>query len=319
MFINVHVLSRVSHGNINSGELGEIKSVFYSGSRSYISGWSLKNAIRMNLQKRDPIHFGGVRSADVTDIFAKDLTKEDAQYINDKLTKNGKTQIYLSPSEVTNIVATWQKEQKISLTPCLQNGHDIALFGRFCPSNADFSVERTLSCSTPISIHYANIDEQFFTLNDDIERTLLLSHKQYTYALYFWHAVLDINLLFQHLNFLSINEWEQLIHDCVYALYYSIPNANASSMYAHDLPRYFRLELTEGLPRYSLCTAFHAPMPDTREEDAIAYFDTYVQKNSANDRWIRSLYSGCVVNIGTKRQSIQELVGETWKNIAVLL
>jgi CRISPR system Cascade subunit CasC len=276
--IELHILQSFPVSCLNRDDVGSPKTAVFGGvNRARISSQSLKRAIREYAQANLPdARFGGNRTKLIVEPLAAALKKhgitddavaqEHAKNIADKLakldskapdTKVG-TLIFLAPSEIDAISSQVaellktdpkSKEYEKSLDKfCkkadLNDGADIALFGRFVASLSSLTVEGAAMFSHALSTHKADNDIDFYTAVDDLKPddedggAGMMGTIEFTSAVYYRYAAINLDMLADdnHLGKLTLDERKKVVDAFIRATLMAVPGARMNSMNAHSLP-----------------------------------------------------------------------------------
>jgi CRISPR system Cascade subunit CasC len=300
--IELHILQSFPVSCLNRDDVGSPKTAIFGGvNRARISSQSLKRAIREYAQANLPdSRFGGNRTKLIVEPLTEALKKhgitenaaalEHAKNIADKLakldskapdTKVG-TLIFLAPSEIDAIASQVaallksdpkSKEYEKSLDKfCkkadLNDGADIALFGRFVASLSSLTVEGAAMFGHALSTHKADNDIDFYTAVDDLKPddedggAGMMGTIEFTSAVYYRYAAVNLDMLADdnHLGKLTLDERKKVVDAFIRATLMAVPGARMNSMNANALPGYvLGVYKSSGQP-VQLINAFENPI-----------------------------------------------------------
>ena len=208
-------------------------------------------------------------------------TSEDNSEVNTKKkgSKSNKEQsiendhlLHLSPSEINSIksaVAEYvsKKSEDVFNNICLTasvDAVDIALFGRMLASNPKANVEAAAQVAHAITVHKVNVENDYFTAVDDLNKGEVdsgaahLGETEFGSGLFYIYICIDEDLLLKNLNNdknLAVSTIEGLILAAATVAPTGKQNSFASRAYAS----YICVEKGEIQPR-SLSVAFLKPI-----------------------------------------------------------
>ena len=303
MLIELHMLKSFPPTNLNRDESGSPKSCFFGGcQRGRISSQSLKHSWRKDseLQKL-PM---GVRTRRLPDIIAGRLAAEGIpaeviEAVKPMLTSFGNKDakevvegitaqvMFFSPQDLDAITRellslvkdiTGVKEAKSIKVSQLQDAlkgearkisADMALFGRMITDVAFKNVEASLQVAHAISTHVVNMESDFFTAVDDLQKTYgddagsaMMGDVDYNSCCYYFYASLDTDQLKTNLNGID-NEAEilrVLLPRLVSAFVFTNPSGKQNSFAGHALPGVVCVQLKDRKIPISHANAFEKPV-----------------------------------------------------------
>lgn len=303
MLVELHMLKSFPPTNLNRDESGSPKSCFFGGcQRGRISSQSLKHSWRNDseLQKL-PL---GVRTRRLPDIIAdrladKGITRELIETVKPMLTSFGNkdakeveegttAQIMFFSSEdldaitrevsaLLKAVAGVNEAKKISVKQLQdvlkgevrQCSVDMALFGRMITDVAFKNIEASMQVAHAISTHVVNMESDFYTAVDDLQRTYgedagsaMMGDTDYNSSCYYFYASLDTDQLKANLSGID-NEEEilrVLLPRLVSAIVLSNPSGKQNTFAGHALPGVVCVQLKERKVPVSHANAFEKPV-----------------------------------------------------------
>lgn len=302
MLIEVHMLKSFPPTNLNRDESGSPKSCFFGGSqRGRISSQSLKHSWRNDSEMQKlPL---GVRTRYLADLIVDELSqdgvdKEILALIKPKLSgfgnkdavesKDGLTSQIMffsmedlkaisealreliqttDPSEIKNIsVRSLQAPLQAHARPITV---DMALFGRMITDVAFNDVEASLQVAHAISTHVVNMESDFFTAVDDMQRkyssdagSAMMGDTDYNSCCYYFYASLDLDQLLMNLEGLPDRDEVvlKLLPGLISAMAFSNPSGKQNTFAGHSLPGLVCAQLKERKVPVSLANAFEKPI-----------------------------------------------------------
>jgi CRISPR system Cascade subunit CasC len=300
--IELHILQSFPVSCLNRDDVGAPKTAIFGGvARARISSQCLKRAIRVLARELSPARFAANRSRLIIERLANALQRcgvaeakatEIATHVGNHLAtldeaaeKKGtlkvKTMMFLSPAEEDAIATalapilkkgSQAKElekavAKACKSAALQDGADIAIFGRMVASDPSLTLEGSGLFSHALSTHKAENDIDFFSAVDDLQTAEeagagMTGILEFTSATYYRYAGLNLDLLADasHLGALSLEERQGVVEAFLRATILAVPGARKNSMNAHTLPGYvLGLVKDKGHP-LQLVNAFERPI-----------------------------------------------------------
>ncbi|NLX83198.1 MAG: type I-E CRISPR-associated protein Cas7/Cse4/CasC [Clostridiales bacterium] len=300
--IEVHMLKSFPPTNLNRDESGSPKSCFFGGSqRGRISSQSLKHSWRNDSElQKFPL---GVRTRYLADLIADKLLEDGVdqdtlELIKPKLSGFGKKDtkakddgltgqiMFFSPADLTAISETLQNLINSSSTKDLKNISvknlqeslksytrpitvDMALFGRMITDVAFADVEASLQVAHAISTHVVNMESDFFTAVDDMQRTYgsdagsaMMGDIDFNSCCYYFYASLDMDQLMMNLAGLPDRDEviSKLVPGLISAMAFSNPSGKQNSFAGHSLPGLICVQRKERKIPVSLANAFEKPV-----------------------------------------------------------
>ncbi len=304
--IELHILQSFPVSCLNRDDVGSPKSAVFGGvNRSRISSQALKRAIREYAQGNLPdARFGGARTKLIVEPLVAALSKhgvadeglalETAKNIADKLAKldpkslkeGGSPQVgtlvFLAPSEIQAIagkVAELLKDkpkakdyeknlEKFCKSAGLEDGADIAIFGRMAASLPSLTLEGAAMFSHALSTHKSDNDLDFYSAVDDLKSkgedagAGMIGTLEFSSAVYYRYAALNLDLLADqsHLGALALEERRKVVGAFIRATLEAIPGARKNSMNAHVKPSYVLGTFKSAGQPVQLINAFENPI-----------------------------------------------------------
>ncbi len=299
--IELHILQSFPVSCLNRDDVGSPKSAVFGGvNRARISSQSLKRALReyakdhfkeagwkgertklIVQQLKDALQRHGI-----TD---QDSAESHARIIGDKLAKldnKNKNQVgtltFLAPSEIEAIgqaVANELQENpkskdyekkldKICKQAWLEDGVDIALFGRMMASLPSLTLEGAAMFSHALSTHEHSNDLDFYAAVDELKDKKedagagMLGTLEFSSAVYYRYCAVNLDLLFDndHLGKLDSDERKLVLSSFIRSTLEAIPGARKNSMNAHTRPGFVMgIGKSKGQP-LQLVNAFEKPV-----------------------------------------------------------
>lgn len=155
----------------------------------------------------------------------------------------------------------------------LKDAADIALFGRMVASDHSLTLEGAAMFGHALSTHHADNDLDFFTAVDDRQRddptiadsdragSGMMGHSEFTSAVYYRYAALNLKLLSEHhLKELSPEQRRAVVDAFIRATLMAVPGARQNSMNAHTLPGYVLGTYKSAGQPVQLINAFESPV-----------------------------------------------------------
>lgn len=303
MLIELHMLKSFPPTNLNRDESGSPKSCFFGGcQRGRISSQSLKHSWRNDseLQKL-PL---GVRTRRLPEIIADRLIQagiqqkivnavkpmltsfgnKDAKEVEDGVTAQimffSQQDLDAITNELLHLLkdVDSEKEAKAIKVSQLQEALkgvtrkasvDMALFGRMITDVAFKNVEASLQVAHAISTHSVNMESDFFTAVDDLQRkygddsgSAMMGDVDYNSCCYYFYASLDTDQLLTNLNGID-NEDEvikTLLPRLLSAMILTNPSGKQNTFAGHALPGVVCVELKDRKVPISHANAFEKPI-----------------------------------------------------------
>jgi len=257
----------------------ELPAARFGGTRSRLIIEPLKKALLSQKLSEDQASKQALAVADALSGLDDKTVDKDGQPKEGKVPRVG-TLIFLSPAEITalakEVAALLKKDAKAKLDPkklikaCqaapLSDAADIAIFGRMVAKGPDLTLEGAAMFSHALSTHKADNDIDFFAAVDDEKPkeedagAAMISTLEFTSAVYYRYAALNLGLLAQHLDKLSADERRGVVDAFIRATLLAVPDARKNSMNGHNPPAYvLGLYKNKGQPM-QLINAFEKPI-----------------------------------------------------------
>ena len=287
--IELHILQSFPVSCLNRDDVGAPKSAVFGGvSRARISSQSWKRAVRVHAKEHSlPGSFEGIRTRHLKDLFLPKVIEkgisdpeEVVKEICNTLSKVDKdkdkegqvtTAVFLSPSEIDQIVAAiaeGEKAKKATLSANRFDAADISLFGRMIANDPNLNVEGAAMFSHALSTHTVANEIDFFSAVDDHKPDAedagagMIGTLEYNSALYYRYTALNLDMLAdaQHLGGLTAEERKQVVSHFITATLQAVPGARRNSMNAHTLPGFVLGLVKEIGQPLQLINAFEDPV-----------------------------------------------------------
>ena len=307
-FVQLHMLTSYPPANLNRDDSGRPKTTIIGGrQRGRISSQSLKRAWRTSdlFEKRLAGHIG-VRTKLMGQQIEKKLCDkgidekialEQAGKIAAKFGKPKKdsTQLeqlaHFSPEEqraIDNLVAEIVAGKKIDdkvIDALLQEKHkavDIAMFGRMLAETPKFNVEAAVQVAHAFSVHAVEVEDDFFTAVDDLNRheedagAGHLGETEFIASLFYQYICIDRQQLLDNLqddSDLADKTLATLI-ECAATV---SPTGKQNSFASRARASYIRCEVGDQQPR-NLAVAFLKPVSKDLLADAVKALESEVHR-----------------------------------------
>jgi len=293
MHIEYHILQSFPVTCLNRDDVGAPKTAVVGGvTRARVSSQCWKRQVRQELHNLD-VRLGK-RTTQLTHLVgeackrlgasekeAQDCGKAFADALTKDTDKKGDTNkdkentlVFLSSQEVEAFAehaklltfdakkikfAKGNKElakiAKNALNP-VQDGLDIALFGRMVAKAAEMNVEAAASFAHAISTHKANNEVEFFTALDDLQEEPGSAHMgslEFNSATYYRYISLDLGQLYVNLfggsgacDAERLKNLQDAVGAFTYALYSAIPAARQTTQSGASFWDYARIFVRKG-------------------------------------------------------------------------
>lgn len=297
-YIEMHLLQNVPVNNLNRGEDGEIKTMYFGGvERQRISSQAWKRPIRLAITqycKDQKLNFG-IFSRKYMNEIKNELEKEGIIFENDdkfnelfndfsikiKL-KNKKTDkdviLYLSNEELKFIKEEFKnyhtnpKDFKFSKekTKKLEdisgrNPYDIATFGRMCTNIDSFNTSSALHINHAFSVNVCNKDQDYFTAVDDLAKfgdgASQLGSNCFATSVFYRYICLDLNQLLINLKMNSNDpEYKEYLKVLLKTCLLAFPTGKENAMNARTKPAYIIFNVNDSGCPSQYCNAFDTPI-----------------------------------------------------------
>ncbi|MDD4079928.1 MAG: type I-E CRISPR-associated protein Cas7/Cse4/CasC [Eubacteriales bacterium] len=302
MMIELHMLKSFPPVNLNRDESGSPKSCFFGGSqRGRISSQSLKHSWRSDSEiQKLPLGVRTRRLADlISDRLAKDgISKEAIAAIAPRLSGFGNKDAKESEDGLTSQIMFFSQADLDAITDILKNlvsgkeiaeikkikvgdlkdalssftrpiTADMALFGRMITDAAFKDVEASLQVAHAISTHVVNMESDFFTAVDDLQKlygadggSAMMGDTDFNSCTYYFYASLDVDQLLLNLDGMENREEVvlKLLPGLISAMVFSNPSGKQNTFAGHSLPGLVCAQLKERKVPVSHANAFEKPV-----------------------------------------------------------
>jgi len=320
-FISIDMIKTLPINSMNRDNTGKAKQFTMGGvQRNYISSQAIKRAQReYGIRKwneyggkRSKFHFDAIKQAfinngvaDVTDEMVKELHSKFSD-IDDA--KEGKVLIFFSQGEWNLIVKSFLEDPKKIAMPKLPNDAvDVALYGRMVASDHTYRVDGATATAMAYTTHRTNSDFDFFTAVDDIKHdsdgSSHLGDSNFTNGVYYFHQNLNIDKLKENLENNDEDFIKEVVEHWMESMIKTSPSGKQASMYAHTLPKYVQVTISEDQPVVSGAFETEAKTSESAIEVFIKEFE------ETKD------FRDIIFTTSTKENKLNEIVAETIKNI----
>lgn len=350
-FLQIHMLTSYPPSNLNRDDLGRPKTAVIGGTnRIRISSQSLKRAWRTSSifqEKVGNIEIGGktgVRTKRLGEEIYKKLVdggiKEKSaitwsrsiagQFGAIKKEKEEYPQnlyieqlAFISPEEqkvvfeLVDSLIQGNKEpsdEQLKILRKENSAADLALFGRMLASSPAYNIEAAAQVSHSFSVQKVNIEDDFFTAVDDLnkgEEEMGAGHMgdvEFASGVFYTYINIDRDLLMKNLNGAGkVNQelWSNTIKALVEAAAKVAPTGKQNTFASRAYSHYIMAELGDQQPR-SLSLAYVKPVMNNILENAITELETIKDK-------MDKAYDNCsdemvVMNVLSKQASLAEIL-----------
>ena len=256
----------------------ELPAARFGGTRSRLIIEPLKKALLEQKLSEEQAGKLALTIADELSGLDEKTVGKDGQPKEDKVPRV-KTLIFLAPAEISalakEVAALVKKDAKAKLdskklakicqSAPLSDAADIAIFGRMV-AGTDLTLEGAAMFSHALSTHKADNEIDFFSAVDDDKLkeedsgAAMISTLEFTSAVYYRYAALNLGLLATHLNHLTTDERRAVVDAFIRATLLAVPSARKNSMNGHNPPAYvLGVYKDKGQPM-QLINAFEKPV-----------------------------------------------------------
>lgn len=316
MFVELHLIQNFAPSNLNRDDTNNPKDcVFGSARRARISSQCLKRAIRFNQHFEE---ITGVPVSHRTRLMAAEIEKalinlsvdpetskkkaeEFSKHYSSKkaVLDDGKTNVmlFLSQAEIAEIASkltqiTSDDEIKkfaevfAKETPNRPSAPDIAMFGRMLADRPDTNVDAACQVAHAISTHSANMDIDFFTAVDDLQKegesgAGMMGVTAFNSACFYRYACIDFSQLVRNLSG-NIELAKKTVEAFLVSSIYAIPSGKQNSYAAQNLPSFLMAVVRPDNSCFSLANAFEKPVNQMSHkglvQESIDALDRYWEK-----------------------------------------
>lgn len=303
MLIEMHMLKSFPPTNLNRDEGGSPKTCSYGGAqRGRISSQCLKRSWRRDSEfQKLPI---GVRTRYLPDEVAKRLRAAGVSEayiaaVKPKLTAFGNKDakendemntaqvMFFAPEDIDAVaeevrqtlsgcetvaaikeikVKDWQERLKKFARPITL---DMALFGRMITDDSFKDVEAAMQVAHAISTHAVNMESDFFTAVDDLQKTYgedagsaMMGDVDFNACCYYMYASLDIDQLRKNLEGSpeALRALPELLPALITSMALTNPSGKQNSFAGHVLPSLIAVERKARKVPISYVGAFETPV-----------------------------------------------------------
>ncbi len=238
-FLQLHLLTSYPPANLNRDDLGRPKTAFMGGAlRLRVSSQSLKRAWRtsgifesalsgnlgVRTKEKGVEIYNNLKEKGVSEKNAISWAKSIAGVFgkpkkadtNNPLRELELEQlVHIGPeekNEIDRLVSTiidrdsGPREEELNLLRKNTGAADIALFGRMLADNTKFNVEAAAQVAHALAVHRCQIEEDFFTAVDDLNKgeedsgAAHLGETEFGAAVFYMYVCIDRQLLLENLN-----------------------------------------------------------------------------------------------------------------------
>lgn len=292
--LELHILQSFGPNVLNRDDAGDPKTTLYGGvRRARISSQSFKYAIRHSEAYRQGVRADlAPRTRQLLSLIRKTTEREHGETtpadhdfqtaVLDALfgaDKNGqlKTTMFLTPAEIQTAAekisaatvaarATPEKDRKTLAATVADTIRpdalhpDVALFGRFHASDADWNVISPTMYAHPVSVHRCDTDLDFFTAFDDVAQAgSHLDHQGFNSPTYYRYAALDLDQLARNLRAEAPADLHASVTGWLHGTILAIPSGKQTAYAAFNPPEFVLATARTGMP-ISLLGAFEQPV-----------------------------------------------------------
>lgn len=316
--LQIHMIKSVPASNLNRGEDGKPKSVWYGGvNRIRVSSQSHKRAIRMSDEFRDGIdpNYFAIQTRSLPRLLVDDLqdtTEVKKAAILGALQQIGKKEkkeegdgedagdstnqlLRFTAEELKSLgeqlSAQYNKDAKLKgiekvIKSIPTKAIDLAMFGRMSTSAAFDRVDAAVQVAHWISADRASIEEDFLTAVDDLTGTSGFltgdsAKKFYSAPVFYAYAAIDTDKLVANLDG-DQGLARKAIYNFILAYSLITPSGSQNSYAAHVAPDFLCVEYSTKKIPLNYAPAFAEPVKPTRESAttglAITALQAYIQK-----------------------------------------
>jgi CRISPR system Cascade subunit CasC len=319
MFVEIHLIQNFAPSNLNRDDTNNPKDcIFGAARRARISSQCLKRAIRF-----EP-HFESITGVPIshrTRLMASEIEKglihlgvenalaiekaeEFSKHYSSKKAKleDGKTNVmlFLSKAEINEIaenLANISENDEIKKyaeifakdTVNRPSAPDIAMFGRMLADRPETNVDAACQVAHAISTHAANMDIDFFTAIDDLQKegdtgAGMMGVTAFNSACFYRYACIDFDQLLKNLNG-DLELARRTIEAFMIASVHAIPSGKQNSYAAHNPPSFLAAVVRKDNACWSLANAFEKPVNQMSHKglvlESVEALDKYWEKLSA--------------------------------------
>ena len=294
MFVEIHFIQNFAPSNLNRDDTNNPKDcVFGSARRARISSQCLKRAIRFErhfetisgvpISHRTRLMASEIDKAlqklDVDKEISKSKAEEFSKHYSSKKAKleDNKTNVMLFLSsaeilEIANNLLNLESEEEIKkFAEDFAKGNvnrpsapDIAMFGRMLADRPETNVDAACQVAHAISTHAANMDIDFFTAVDDLQKegdtgAGMMGVSGFNAACFYRYACIDFEQLVKNLN--GDKELaKKTVEAFMVASVYAVPSGKQNSYAAHNPPSFLMAVVRGDNACWSLANAFEKPV-----------------------------------------------------------
>lgn len=305
MFVQLHLLTSYPPSNLNRDDLGRPKTAMMGGvPRLRVSSQSLKRAWRTStvfqerlqdalslrtrrlaLDVRAKLLDNGVE-AKLADETARAIGAavygklEEDEFVAGQLAFIGPAELVAVKSLTDKVVETGKAPTEDEAKAVLQEqprGADLALFGRMLASSPGFNVEAAAEVAHALTIHRAEVEDDYFTAVDDLQKpgedeegagAGFVGEAGFGAGLFYLYICVDLDLLTRNLGGDA-----ELARAAAQALVQAAatvgPSGKRASFASRAYASYVLAERGDTLPR-SLSVAFLSPKQKSKDADMLA-------------------------------------------------
>lgn len=317
-FLQIHMLTSYPPSNLNRDDLGRPKTAMVGGTnRLRISSQSLKRAWRTSSLFQEKL--GEIEVYGKTGIRTKRLGEEIyKKFVEEKIKENnakewsrliaeqfGKIKsenekhpdclyieqlAFISPEEQKAVFDLVDKciknnkapaENELKLLRHDNSAADLALFGRMLAASPDFNFEASVQVSHAISVQKVDVEDDFFTAVDDLNRgeeevgAGHMGDVEFASGIFYTYINIDRDLLLENLEGAgkaSKKLWARAIQGIVEAAAKVAPTGKQNSFASRAYSHYIMAEIGDQQPR-NLSLAYIKPVYGDMLQNAISVLE----------------------------------------------
>lgn len=297
--IEFHILQSFPVSCLNRDDVGSPKNALIGGTqRARVSSQCWKRAVRLamrefevTLAKRTRLVTKWIQEACENAGASKDLAEACGNTTAQALTKTVKdgesdTPFYISKAE-TEAIAQFFKAREFDASAdrkellkilkkgvnTVQDGVDIALFGRMAASALEVNVEAAASFAHAISTHKSASEVEFFTTVDDLKEdrneqgAAHMGSLEFNAATYYRYISIDLGKLVENLGGSDDLDLTPVIAAFTKALFNAVPSARQTTMSAASMWDYAKILIRRG---QRLQASFEEAVKLSKEKTSLA-------------------------------------------------
>ncbi|MCL1912947.1 MAG: type I-E CRISPR-associated protein Cas7/Cse4/CasC [Eubacteriaceae bacterium] len=288
--MDIHVIQSVPPSCLNRDDTGSPKTAVYGGvRRARVSSQSWKRAMRLMFSEYLDKNELSYRTLRIFDLVAEKIqdkspgcSNEEALRLAKEIFKKAKVEpskknaeksdalFFLSTQQAENLanLALGNLEEKdiakaVVQTLKVNNGIDLALFGRMVASNPEINCDASAQVAHAISTHSVENEYDYFTAVDDLSTedhagAGMIGTVEYNSATLYRYATVAVHELFSQLSE-DPKALEKALIEFNRAFLLSMPSGKQNTFAAHTLPYAALVSLRPDRP-LNLADAFENPI-----------------------------------------------------------